>query len=141
MPCKIQIKKNITKKIEMMTSDAFNMSLVNATKVAADVNKKFNDTVVTFSKTSTGKLDRNVYVPQRLVEIYYNHEQSIEKQEVSKTFDNSMQDMSNIGKLEGDLMRSEKGQIGVNKQQLLMLLGYCKIVLMLLNLFKIHKKY
>ena len=84
MPCKIKIKQNITKKIEMMTSDAFNMSLVNATKVAADVNKKFNDTVVTFSKTSTGKLDRNIYVPQSLVEIYYNHEQSIEKQEPSK---------------------------------------------------------
>lgn len=81
MPCKIQIKKNITKKIEMMTSDAFNMSLVNATKVAADVNKKFNNTVVTFSKTSTGKLDRSIYVPQSLVDTYYNHELSIEKQE------------------------------------------------------------
>lgn len=32
-------------------------------------------------------------------------------------------DISNLGKLEGDLMESEKGQIGVNKQQLLMLLG------------------
>lgn len=81
MPCKIQIKQNITKKIELMTSDAFNMSLVNASKVAVDVNSKFKNTVVTFSKTSTGKLDRNIYVPQSLVEIYYNHELLIEKQD------------------------------------------------------------
>jgi hypothetical protein len=85
MPCKIQIKQNITKKIELMTSDAFNMSLVNASKVAADVNSKFKNTVVTFSKTSTGRLDRSIYVPQSLVEIYYNHELSLEKQEPSKT--------------------------------------------------------
>lgn len=31
--------------------------------------------------------------------------------------------MSSLGKLEGDLMASEQGEIGVNKQQLLMLLG------------------
>jgi hypothetical protein len=35
----------------------------------------------------------------------------------------NLSNMSNLGKLEGDLMQSEKGQIGVNKQQLLMLLG------------------
>jgi len=81
MPCKIKIKQNITKKIELMTNDALTQSLVNANKVAADVNNKFNDTVVTFSKTSTGKLDRSIYVPQSLVEIYYDHELSIEKQE------------------------------------------------------------
>lgn len=81
MPCKIKIKQNITKKIELMTSDAFNMSFVNATKVATDVNKKFNNTVVTFTKTSSGKLDRSIYVPQSLIDTYYNHEQSIEKQE------------------------------------------------------------
>jgi hypothetical protein len=32
-------------------------------------------------------------------------------------------DISNLGKLDGDFVESEKGQIGVNKQQLLMLLG------------------
>ena len=36
---------------------------------------------------------------------------------------NSISDISSLGKLQGDLMESEKGQIGVNKQQLLMLLG------------------
>lgn len=36
---------------------------------------------------------------------------------------NSLSDISSLGKLQGDLMESEKGQIGVNKQQLLMLLG------------------
>jgi len=34
-----------------------------------------------------------------------------------------LQDMSSLGKLEGEKMSTEKGSIGVNKQQLLMLLG------------------
>ena len=34
-----------------------------------------------------------------------------------------LSDISSIGKLSGDFVQSEKGQIGVNKQQLLMLLG------------------
>lgn len=34
-----------------------------------------------------------------------------------------LSNISSLGKLQGDLMESEKGQIGVNKQQLLMLLG------------------
>lgn len=40
-----------------------------------------------------------------------------------ETSQQKMSDMSSFGKLEGDYMESEKGEIGVNKQQLLMLLG------------------
>jgi hypothetical protein len=81
MPCKIKIKQNITKKIELMTNDALTQSLVNANKIATDVNSKFNNTVVTFLKTSSDKLDRTIYVPQNLVDAYYNNELLIEKQE------------------------------------------------------------
>lgn len=81
MPCKIKIKQNIVRKIELMTNNALSMNLVNANKIAAAVNKKFNKNVVTFSKSSSNKLDRSIYVPQNLIDIYYNHELLIEKQE------------------------------------------------------------
>lgn len=84
MPCKIKIKQNIVKKIELMTSDAYNMSLVNANRIAADVNSKFNNTVVTFSEITKGKLDRSIYVPQNIVDAYYKNELLIEKQEPVK---------------------------------------------------------
>lgn len=81
MPCRIQIKQNIVKKIELMTNEALTMPLSKANKVATDVNKKFKTSVVSFAQSTTGKLDRSIYVPQSLVDIYYKHELTLEKQE------------------------------------------------------------
>lgn len=84
MPCKIQIKQNIVKKVELMTNDALSLPLSKANKVATDVNQKFKTSVVSFAQSSTGKLERSIFVPQSLIDIYYNHEVTLEKQEPAK---------------------------------------------------------
>jgi len=78
MPCKIQIKQNITRKVESMTDGAFDMSLGNAKYLALDVNRKFNTKIVEFSRDSIGNIQRAITVPQGLIDVYYNHELGIE---------------------------------------------------------------
>lgn len=86
MPCKIQINKNLVNKVQLMSNDALSKSLIEANKIAADINKKFQTPVVSFMKTSSGKLERSIFIPESLVDIYYKHELSIEKQDGSKSF-------------------------------------------------------
>lgn len=81
MPCKIQIKQNITNKVESLTEEAFNMSLGNAKYLALDVNRKFNTKIVEFSRDSLGNIQRAITVPQGLIDVYYNHELNIETQQ------------------------------------------------------------
>jgi len=81
MPCKIQINKNLISKVQLMSDDALTKSIIEANKIATEVNKKFKTPVVSFMKTSSGKLERSIYIPQSLVDIYYNHELFIEKQQ------------------------------------------------------------
>ena len=81
MPCHIQINKNLVNKVQLMSNDALSKPLIEANKIAADINKKFTTPVVSFMKTSSGKLERSIFIPQSLVDTYYNHELSIEKQQ------------------------------------------------------------
>jgi len=80
MPCHIQINKNLVNKIQLMSNDALSKSLIEANTIATDINKKFKTPVVSFMKTSSGKLERSIYIPQSLVDVYYNHELTLEKQ-------------------------------------------------------------
>jgi hypothetical protein len=81
MPCKIKINKNLVSKVQLMSNDALNKPLIEANKIADDINKKFRTPVVSFMKTSSGKLERSIFIPQSLIDTYYKHELSIEKQE------------------------------------------------------------
>lgn len=81
MPCKIKINKNLVNKVQLMSNDALSKPLIEANKIAADINKKFTTPVVSFMKTSSGKLERSIFIPQSLVDLYYKHELAIEKQE------------------------------------------------------------
>lgn len=81
MPCKIKINKNLVNKVQLMSNDALNKPLIEANKIADDINKKFTTPVVSFMKTSSGKLERSIFIPQSLVDTYYRHELAIEKQE------------------------------------------------------------
>jgi hypothetical protein len=81
MPCKIKINKNLVSKVQLMSNDALNKPLIEANKIADDINKKFRTPVVFFMKTSSGKLERSIFIPQSLIDTYYKHELSIEKQE------------------------------------------------------------
>jgi hypothetical protein len=85
MPCKIQIKQNITRKVESMTEEAFDMSLGNAKYLALDVNRQFNTKIVEFSRDSIGNIQRTITVPQGLIDVYYNHELDLETQQARDT--------------------------------------------------------
>jgi hypothetical protein len=85
MPCKIQIKQNITRKVESMTEEAFDMSLGNAKYLALDVNRQFDTKIVEFSRDSVGNILRTITVPQGLIDVYYNHELGLETQQARDT--------------------------------------------------------
>ncbi len=85
MPCKIQIKQNITNKVESMTDKAFDMSLGNAKYLALDVNRQFNTKIVEFSRDSIGNIQRLITVPQGLIDVYYNHELGLETKQARET--------------------------------------------------------
>lgn len=77
MACKLQIKENITAVVVEKTNHALDKTLQEAVAIANDVNAEFNDMVVGFTQTGE-KLERQISVPERLVNIYYDHETSTE---------------------------------------------------------------
>lgn len=81
MPCKIQIKENITRNIEDRTNDAFNKPLAVAQSIARDVNTSFGTTVVKFVQKDVDFIDRVIEVPQPLIDQYYYNELAIEEEE------------------------------------------------------------
>tara|TARA_R110000868_G_scaffold358487_1_gene620201 strand:- start:2754 stop:9545 length:6792 start_codon:yes stop_codon:yes gene_type:complete len=85
MPCKIQIKKNITNTVESMTDEAFDMSLGAAKYLALDVNRQFDTKIVEFSRDSVGNISRTITVPQGLIDVYYNHELGLETKQARDT--------------------------------------------------------
>ena len=86
MPCKIQIKQNITNTVKSMTDGAFDMSLGNAKYLALDVNRQFDTKIVEFSRDSVGNISRTITVPQGLIDVYYNHELGLETKQARDTF-------------------------------------------------------
>lgn len=83
MPCKIQIKENITRNIEDRTNDAFNKPLAVAQSIARDVNTSFGTTVVKFVQKDVDFIDRVIEVPQPLIDQYYYNELELEEQETN----------------------------------------------------------
>jgi hypothetical protein len=80
MPCKIEIKEKLTNKISVNTDAGFNKSLEGAQAIAKAVNKSYGVPVVSFS-LSGDFIDRSINVPDSLVDVYYNHELSLEQKE------------------------------------------------------------
>ena len=118
MPCKIQIKQNLTDKISADTDSGYNKSIKSAKAIAKKVNQSYGVPVVSFSLNGDF-IDRNITIPNSLVDVYYNHELSLEQQELtispSQTEQIKLQDMSSLGKLEGEKVSTEKGAIGIKK--------------------------
>ena len=83
MPCKIQIKQNITNTVKSMTEKAFDMSLGYAKYLALDVNRQFNTNIVEFSRDSIGNIQRAITVPQGLIDVYYNQELGLETKQLT----------------------------------------------------------
>jgi len=81
MPCKIQIKENITRTIEDRTESAFNKPLAMAQSIARDVNADFGTNVVKFFQKDADFIDRIIEVPSSIIDEYYYNELSLEEQE------------------------------------------------------------
>ncbi len=78
MACTIKIKKALETKVEQLTDNIFNLTLEEAQKVSSDVNELFKDNVVTVTQ-SEDKIERNIEIPESLVNIYYNNEVQTDK--------------------------------------------------------------
>ena len=79
MPCKIEIRKKIEKSVEQLTDSTSAFNLKTANKKANEVNKLFKHKVVEF--VSVGDvIDRSIFIPESLIQIYFDSELEIEKQ-------------------------------------------------------------
>jgi predicted kinase len=82
MPCKIEIKKNITEEIENLSEEAMEvMSLEDANVVADEINSDFGMKVISFKQDKDGNIKRTIKVPASLVQEYYDNELALEKEE------------------------------------------------------------
>jgi hypothetical protein len=81
MPCKIQIKEQVTLDIQELTDSALNKSLDVAQSIAREVNNKYKTSVVRFVQTSPEFIDRIINIPQELINKYYNRELALEEEQ------------------------------------------------------------
>jgi|694.fasta_scaffold25243_1 hypothetical protein len=83
MPCKIEIRKKIESSVEQLTDPAIGLSLDLSNKKANEVNKLFDHTVVKFV-ISGDVIERDIFIPESLIQIYYDNELEMEKQEAAR---------------------------------------------------------
>ena len=81
MPCKIEIKQNITNVIEEKTNSAMGKSLAAAREIAKSVNGEFGFKVVSFVQNDVDYIDRIIDVPSELIDRYYDHELEIDERQ------------------------------------------------------------
>lgn len=79
MPCKIEIKENLTNKISADTDSGYNKSLEGAQAIAKEVNKQYGVPVVKFTLDGDF-IVRDINIPDSLVDRYYEHELTLEQQ-------------------------------------------------------------
>ena len=80
MPCKIEIKNNLTRNVETRSNPGFNMSLDNAKKLASEINNDYKTSVVEFFLEADA-VSRKINIPNNLVDSYYDNELAIETEE------------------------------------------------------------
>jgi hypothetical protein len=80
MPCKVQIKQNLTDKISAATDSGYNKSLEGAQAIAKEVNQQYGVQVVRFNLDGDF-ISRDINIPDSLVDRYYEHELALEQQE------------------------------------------------------------
>jgi hypothetical protein len=80
MPCKVQIKQNLTNKISADTDSGYNKSIEGAQAIAKEVNQQYGVPVVRFTLDGDF-IVRDITIPDSLVNRYYEHELALEQQE------------------------------------------------------------
>lgn len=93
MPCKLQIRQNITSNVEKLSAPGLNMSPENARKLARDINSLYNTEVVRFTMQGDF-LDRSILVPDDLIQAYYDQEEHIEKLEAQRELEEEFEQQS-----------------------------------------------
>jgi len=83
MPCKIEITKKIEDLVEQLTESVKGSSLRLANEKAKEVNDSFGAKVVQFDANESG-LERSIFIPGSLIQIYYDNELEMEKQEAAR---------------------------------------------------------
>ena len=74
MPCPIQIKANLTQQVYDKGQPGLLMTLANANKLATEINTIYGAKVISFGKYTEDELERNVTIPQSLIDTYYASE-------------------------------------------------------------------
>lgn len=97
MPCKVQIKQNLTNQVASKTEGAFNKSLTGAQEIANQVNAEYGYKVVSFSQTNSDFIDRDINIPDALIDVYYNHELTLEARKVDEARKVQMEDAARAG--------------------------------------------
>jgi hypothetical protein len=80
MPCKVQIKQNLTDKISADTDSGYNKSIEGAQAIAKEVNQQYGVPVVFFNLEGDF-IVRDITIPDSLVDRYYEHELALEQQD------------------------------------------------------------
>ena len=83
MPCKIQIKQNITQEIEGKTNAVLGKTLIKALELGAEINAQYGFNVISF-KRDQEDIDRSITIPEALIDIYYNNELTLEEKDENK---------------------------------------------------------
>lgn len=87
MPCVIKIEEFLNEQIYKAASPAMGMSLANARNLIKSVNKTYGDEVARLMVGDT--LDVTVYVPKRLIDLFYNNELMLELKEAKQSADDA----------------------------------------------------
>lgn len=101
MPCKIEIKKNLTKSVDLDSEEGLNLNLNEANKLANKVNKYYNFNVVRFMMEGDFVV-RDINIPSKLVDIYYENELKLEEDEAIE--------LSNAEKERGGYTEDDRGE-------------------------------
>ena len=85
MPCKIKIKENLIEEIKVKTNKVLNKTLNDALDLGRIINASYKSKVVSFKEDVDGIIDRTIFIPDDLVNVYYDNELRIEQEEIKNT--------------------------------------------------------
>lgn len=110
MPCKIEIKKNITSDVIERSNDALSMSLKDANQVATTINTSYGGVrVISFGMEGEDVISRNINIPPTLVDAYYDNELRLET-EHQKAIDQSVVDLQTSEIERGEYTEEHRGE-------------------------------
>jgi stress-induced morphogen len=116
MPCKIEIRKNITRDVIDHSDHALRMSLEDANQVASKINNSYGVRVVSFGMEGEDVVARHINIPSTLVDVYYNHELKLEAKN-QEIIDQSAEDLQQSEIERGTLAEEDRNEYYQIKQE------------------------